>query len=153
MIRAPPERVWAVLIDFKRYPQWNPFIRAVGRREAGNMIEAILRPPGRRPVTFRPTVTSVVRNRELQWLGRLVIPKLFDGSHTMLIEPIEGGMSRFIQKETFEGLPVPLTGKLFDSTKQGFEEMNLALKERVENWDRAKFPAPDNGRPAADTLL
>lgn len=28
-IRASAERVWQLLTDFDRYPQWNPFIRSV----------------------------------------------------------------------------------------------------------------------------
>ena len=41
-ITASPERVWSVLMDFDRYPDWNPFIRrARGRVEVGEKLEVV----------------------------------------------------------------------------------------------------------------
>ena len=137
-VRAPPERVWPALIDFKRYPEWNPFMpRAEGKREVGEKIEVIIRPPGRKEWRIRPTVTSVIPNRRLQWLGRLLLPKVFDGRHTLRVEPAGEGASRVIQEESFVGLLVPFSGKLLDATRRGFEEMNRALKKRVERAGEA----------------
>ena len=28
-INASPKQVWDVLIDFERYPEWNPFIKSI----------------------------------------------------------------------------------------------------------------------------
>jgi uncharacterized protein YndB with AHSA1/START domain len=37
VINASKEKVWHVLTDFKRYPQWNPFITSVeGELVKGN---------------------------------------------------------------------------------------------------------------------
>lgn len=39
---------------------------------------------------------------------------------------------KFVQREAFSGLLVPLMARTIDQTLIGFEEMNRALKERVE---------------------
>ena len=70
-------------------------------------------------------------NRELRWLGRFLIRGLFDGEHTLRVEPRNGG-SRFIQSEKFNGLLVPLLGGGLAKTNEGFRRMNVALKERAE---------------------
>src|SRR3989449_9730720 len=79
-IDAPVERVWEVLTDFDRFPDWNPFIRRIGgNAQVGSRLDVFLGASGTRGMRFRPTVTKVVPNRELRWLGRLGLPRLFDG--------------------------------------------------------------------------
>jgi hypothetical protein len=71
---------------------------------------------------------------QLRWLGRVVLPGIFDGEHFFQIEPLDQGRrTRFIQGERFTGLLVPLLRKNLDrGTREGFEAMNQALKARVE---------------------
>lgn len=133
-IQAPAERVWQLLTDFARFPQWNPFIRrASGEVKTGTRLEVHIQPSGARGMTFRPRVLKAERNRELRWLGRLLIPGLFDGEHIFTIEPLGEDRVRFVQREVFTGLLVPLFARGLDSdTRRGFEEMNSALKTRAE---------------------
>ena len=133
-IQATAQRVWAILADFAAYPQWNPFIRQIrGVPERGRSLEVRIQPSGTRGMTFRPTVLAAEPARELRWLGRLLIPGLFDGEHRFVIEPLPGGRVRFHHSERFRGLLVPLLrGKLERETKRGFDEMNAALKRRAE---------------------
>jgi len=132
-IDAPVERVWAVLIDFERFPDWNPFIRRIhGNAQVGSRLDVLLGASGTRPMRFRPTVKAVVPNRELRWLGRLGLPRLFDGEHIFQIEPLGPIRSRFVQRERFRGLLVPLLARsLSRDARRGFEEINRALQERV----------------------
>ena len=37
-------------------------------------------------MTFKPTVLAVHPERELRWLGRFILPGLFDGEHSFRIE-------------------------------------------------------------------
>ncbi|MDK2862657.1 MULTISPECIES: SRPBCC domain-containing protein [unclassified Methanoculleus] len=134
VIAAPPAVVWRVLTDFASYPAWNPFIRSIeGKPWVGTRLSVEIRPPERGSMRFRPTVLRVAKDRELRWIGRVLIAGLFDGEHRFTIVR-EGDGSRFIQAEVFTGLLVPvfdLTGS-FRATGQGFLLMNQALKERAE---------------------
>ncbi len=132
-IDAPVERVWEVLTDFDRFPDWNPFIRRIrGNAQVGTRLDVFLGASGTRGMRFRPTVTKVVPNRELRWLGRLGLPRLFDGEHIFQIEPLGPNRTRFIQRERFRGLLVPLIARSLNrDARRGFEEMNHALQARV----------------------
>jgi hypothetical protein len=134
-IEAPPDQVWDVLTDFDAYPDWNPFVRRIdGEPVVGTQLEVVLEPPGGRAMTFQPEVLAAQPTREFRWLGRLWgVPKLFDGEHIFEIEPLGQGRTRFVQREKFSGVLVPLLARsLMTNTRRGFEAMNRALKERVE---------------------
>jgi hypothetical protein len=133
-IQASAERVWQIFTDFASLPQWNPFVRqASGNLETGARLKVRLQPPGGRAMTFRPTLLKVEPGRELRWLGHLVVPGLFDGEHSFLIEPLGPDRVRFTQREVFTGLfAFIFTGSFAANTRLGFEAMNQALKERAE---------------------
>ena len=108
-IQASAERVWQLLTDFPSFPHWNPFIRkATGNIRVGERLEVNIQPSGASGMTFRPTVLKAEPNRELRWLGHLLISGLFDGEHIFTIEPLGEGRVRFTQREVFTGLLVPL---------------------------------------------
>jgi hypothetical protein len=131
-IAAPPRAVWDVLVDFAAYPDWNPFIRRLqGEARVGARLEVTVQPPGGKPMTFKPTVLAAEPARELRWLGRVLMPGLFDGEHGFRLEATAGGC-RLHHGETFGGILVPLFGKMLDDTERGFAALNAALKERVE---------------------
>ena len=133
-INAPATAIWEVLIDFSRYSQWNPFIRSIsGEAKHGGQLEVFIQPPGGSTMTFRPVIVALQPGRELRWIGRLLLPGIFDGEHQFQIEPLGENRTRFIHREVFSGLLVPLLWRNLDSqTRQGFEEMNHALKTLVE---------------------
>jgi hypothetical protein len=133
-INAPAERVWSMLTDFGSFPEWNPFIRRLeGEAKQGAKLEVRLEPPGGRGMTFRPTIRRFEANREFAWLGRVVLPGVFDGEHVFAIEPVGSGKVRFVQRERFTGVLAPLILRMVgESTQRGFQEMNQALKERAE---------------------
>lgn len=133
-IEAPPTEVWKHLTDFEAYPQWNPFVKKIrGKLEKGARLEITVQACESDPMNFKPKVLKVEDDRELRWLGRLLMPGIFDGEHSFRIEPLPDGASRLIQSESFSGILVPFfKGMLNKKTRCGFEAMNTALKSRSE---------------------
>ena len=133
-IAASPERAWSILMDFSRYPQWNPFIRSLsGVAKPGEKLRATIQPKGRRTMTFRPRVLKIEEQQELRWLGHLGFPGLFDGEHYFQLTALSNGNTRFTQGEQFSGVLVGLfLPRMEAATKAGFEAMNRALKDRAE---------------------
>jgi hypothetical protein len=133
-IQAAHARVWEILSDFAAYPEWNPFIpRIEGPVEVGARLDVRLQPPVGRGMTFRPRVLTVAPERELRWLGHLLVPGVFDGEHGFQIESIGPDRVRFVQEERFSGLLAPLVMRFIErDTRNGFEAMNRALKLRAE---------------------
>ena len=118
--------------DFDAFSDWNPFIRRLsGEPAVGRRLQVTIRPAGRGETTFKPTVVEAEVGR-LSWIGRFLMPGLFDGVHTLTVEPRDGGGSTFSQRETFTGVLVPLLSGMLRDTELGFVSMNQALKKRAE---------------------
>lgn len=130
-INAPKERVWEILTDFEKYPDWNPFVKSLeGEVKEGGRIRIQL--PG---MTFRPTVLAFDPNTELRWLGHLGFKGLFDGEHKFYLTKNADGSTEFEHSEEFHGLLVGLfSGMLERDTRPGFEAMNQKLKELAEAY-------------------
>jgi hypothetical protein len=132
-IDAPADRVWGILTDFPAYPEWNPFITSIaGDTTPGSTLEVRIAPPGANARTFKPRVLVAESGRELRWLGRLLMAGIFDGEHSLRIEPIDDARVHFVQSERFRGILVPLFGSTLEKTARGFTAMNEALKQRAE---------------------
>jgi hypothetical protein len=137
-IDATPATVWQVLTDFGAYGEWNPFIPSiVGSTEVGTRLVVRIAPPGGRGMTLRPVVQSCEAGRHFGWLGRLGVRGIFDGAHEFIVEPTADGGCRFVQRETFRGVLVPLVGRVLARTADGFDAMNRALQQRAEQVTRA----------------
>jgi hypothetical protein len=132
-IDAPPAVVWQQLTDTAGYADWNPFVRRLsGELREGAKLTVEIAPPGGRTMTFKPTVLCAEAGRELRWLGRLLVPGLFDGEHSFRLEELADGRTRLTQAERFRGLLVGPLGGTLEKTRLGFEQMNRALKQRAE---------------------
>lgn len=132
VIAASPAEVWATLVDFESYTEWNPFVTvAEGVPAEGERLRIRIAPPGGRAMTFKPVVTAADPGERLEWLGHLGIRGLFDGRHEFRLTELDDGRTRLVHRESFGGL---LVGLLLDerSIRSGFRAMNAALKARVE---------------------
>lgn len=128
-IKASPEKVWSILTDYKKYPEWNPFINSIaGEVKEGMQIHVKIQ-----NMSFKPTVLVYQQNSELKWLGHLLVKGLFDGEHRFLLTDNGNGTTTFEHSETFDGILVGAFSKKLDKeTRPGFIAMNDKLKELAE---------------------
>jgi uncharacterized protein YndB with AHSA1/START domain len=91
-VAADAQRVWAVLVDVERWPQWTASVRRVERGEPGPLAvgsTARLTQPKLRPAVWR--VTELTEGREFTWEADN--PGVRSrGEHRVL--PLPGGGSR-----------------------------------------------------------
>jgi hypothetical protein len=132
-IQAAPDKVWQVLTKLDQYPEWNPFIhRAIGTVKVGEKVDITFR-SGSKEMTLHCVVIKVEPNKELCWKYHVILPVLFQGEHSFIIEQVEVNKIRFIDREIFNGLLVSTQAKDIDTnSRQGFEAMDKALKARAE---------------------
>jgi hypothetical protein len=61
------------------------------------------------------------------------MPGIFDGEHYFILEQDEDGNTLFRHGENFSGMLAAVVYMMIEAdTRNGFEAMNVALKERVE---------------------
>jgi hypothetical protein len=133
-INSYPESVWRILIDFAAYDQWNPFInKIIGPPTEGSKIDIYIETPSGKNRKYSPRITKVEEGRELRWFGKSSLPGFLNAEHIFTIEELQPERVRFIQRELFDGLLTRVFGKGVDTDiRQGFQDMNDALKKRAE---------------------
>lgn len=128
-IDAPAAKVWAVLIDTAKWPQWDPSCEKIeGEVELGRKIKAFTKlSPGR---AFPVKVTELVPNQKMTWSGGMPLG-LFKGERTFVLRETDGH-TVFTLREVFSGPMLRLIGKSIPDMTEPFEEFVAGLKGRAE---------------------
>ena len=128
ILPASPEKAWAELTDFSRYPEWNPFVtHAAGDWQEGNRVSITAG-----GMDFKPVILNFQPERELRWRGSLLFRGLFDGEHYFTLTDRGDGTTLLTHGELFQGIMVPIfRKKLHSETRAGFVAMNEALRDRL----------------------
>ena len=135
IINAPPSVVRNVFLQFNSYSEWNPWITHIdcplSSAPVGTRIQ---------PIILNAVIDAIVHENSpdrFSWLGGWW---LFKGLHIFEFNPFENDNGngeklacKFVQREEFIGIPSLLVLVLLRAkTENGFNEMNRALKARVE---------------------
>jgi uncharacterized protein YndB with AHSA1/START domain len=106
-VDAPPEAVWAAVVDWERQREWMLLTRVSGGHGPGAPVEAFT---GIGPVGFLDTMTITdwrpPLRCEVRHTGRVV-----RGSAAFEVEPLPGGRARFVWSEWLI-LPLGAVGQL-----------------------------------------
>ena len=131
-IHANAEQVWQVLTDLDKYSEWNPLLyRGVGKVETGETVEVSAKTASK-DMKFICKVTEVEPYRKFAWKFHVIHPILFRGLHIFQIETIDEHTVRFVDREQFEGLLLPMQAKDLETNGlSAMIEMGEALMKRV----------------------
>jgi uncharacterized membrane protein len=129
-VDAPAERVWAVMSDVERWPEWTASITSVQRLEAGPLrigARARIVQPKLRPMVW--TVTALVPNHSFTWVMSAAGTT---GTADHRIEPAQGGVSVTLSIRN-TGLLAPLVNLLYGGLTRRYLDMECrGLKRRCE---------------------
>jgi hypothetical protein len=132
MIPAPRRAVWDVLVDFARYPEWNPFtigVGTTGRIGDPVLLDVLL---GGRRLKMRERMRVFEPQRRVGWGLHLLGGVLLDCTRVQELDDAGEGSTRYVCHESFRGLSVPLFFGLTRAAMQaGFEANAQALSQRV----------------------
>jgi hypothetical protein len=133
-IDASDEQVWAVLVDFENYPDWNPSLPSVsGDLREGSTVSLTLGLPGRPNLNVKAQLREVTPNRRLTWRGHLGADRLFTGYREFAIQPLAEHKVRFTHVEDLQGLIAPVFEALMGrSVRRHHDTFNESLKRRAE---------------------
>ena len=133
-IDASDEQVWAVLVDFESYADWNPSVPAIsGDLREGSTVSLTLGLPGRPNLNVKAQIREVTPNRRLTWRGHLGAERLFTGEREFAIHALAENRVRFTPVEDLQGLLAPVFEALMGrSVQRHHETFNESLKSRAE---------------------
>ncbi len=130
-IDAPREEVYAVLADFDSYPEWNPYHKKIeGDFKVGSEMTIYVSRPDNKEVKVPPHMIRIKANEEISWGGG--IKGIFYGEHTFLLQTQANGKTLLKQNEDFSGLAVGFADLPPDVIAEGYQKMNMALKNKLE---------------------
>lgn len=129
-IHAAPDRIWLILTDAVRYPEWNPTVdKVVGRIALGERIALHVKLSKGR--AFPVTVAAFDPPRRMVWRGGMPFG-LFVGERVFELVPRANGVVQFGMREQFTGLLAPLIGRTLPNMQPAFDDFVTALKREAE---------------------
>ena len=133
-IDAPIERVWKVLTDFERYPEWNPFtVRVDARLELGAAVRMRVNLVGPFVQPQTEYITTLEEDRRVCWTLNQLPTRLLSATRCQWLEPLSPERTRYASTDVVTGMLAPLVIGLFGAAMQrGFEHTCRTLKARVE---------------------
>jgi hypothetical protein len=133
VIDAPVARVWRILEDASRYPEFDPFCERIeGRvaRDAKLRVYSKLS-PGR---AFPVRVVVLEPERRMVWRGGMPLG-LFRGMRTFELKPLGPTRTEFAVREVFSGPMLPLMRRVIPDMTESFQAFAAGLKECAEATD------------------
>ena len=134
-ISAPPEKVWAIILDIDKWQDWSPIIKeSQGEAFVGSELTMTMigKEEGEEGPKYKPVITELEASRHLRWRAHMLAGFVFTNHKILELEETSTG-TRLIHKETFQGMLAPIfCGQMEKGVPSMLNSMNQALKELAE---------------------
>lgn len=135
-INAPKEKVWNVLTDFEKMPEWSSSFQGMKGefKEGGKATSYFKAPIGNKNMEFEHTLIEFEDGVSFGWSDPFTMG--MKDHHIYRLEELPNGNTRFIQTDGVEGGATFLLGKLTaNNMEKMYKKFNQELKDRVESLD------------------
>jgi hypothetical protein len=133
-IHAPAEKVWSVIMDLDKYPDWNPY--TIGMKSTLQIGDAmVMQVKMSELLTIEQTeyIRVLEQAHKVCWGIDTDTPEFNSGERCQWLEPLPDGGTHYVSEDLIEGTANPLVTGLFgDAVQNGFDAVAVALKKRCE---------------------
>lgn len=139
LIHAPASLVWAVLTDFDRYHEWNPFtVKIESSWKLGDPVHLHIPTPGKTPgegqmMVYTEYLVAWEPEKLLSWEKRPTDADKNAARRDQYIEAIDEETTRYYHTDIFLGLHQDIIMQKTGAwVKMSFDNVAHALKKQVE---------------------
>ncbi len=137
IIHAPKDKVWDILMDLKRYGEWNSFTPKVesSLQPGDDVMLHVNMTPGKPLIQQKETILWRKEETSIAW----GIPHYFPvrTERAQILTTLENGQTLYRTYDKFWGILVPLVMWLYRKKIQnGFDQMAKDLKKRAESLNQ-----------------
>jgi len=127
-VKAPPERIWALLTNAQQFPTWNSTITSIdGKIAPGETIRLKSTSSER---IFKLKVARFEPNAHMLWQDGAA--PMFKGERRFTLTPKGSGSTEFAMEESFSGLMLPMIARSLPDFRPIFERYAADLKAAAE---------------------
>ncbi len=133
-INAPLTEVWAILMDFGKWSDWNPTVNQInGTATLGSKLGITMAgPEGKDGQKYSAEITTFEAPRSFRWRAVMMAGFLMTNNRSFKLEPAGEG-TKLVNTEHFSGLFVSLFWSKPESfVPDSLKSMNEALKAKAE---------------------
>jgi len=131
LIEADVDKIWNILIDGPGYANWNSGVEkiegAILPLQKISVYSTVS--PGR---AFPVTVSQFEPGKKMVWSGGMPLG-LFSGERKFTLTPESDTLVKFLMREEFTGLMLPLIWPSMPDLTESFEQFARGLKARAES--------------------
>lgn len=134
-INASTEKVWATIIDFENYKNWNSQLTFLGGMVKPNgKLHLKLSAVGAEPYEFKSDISFWQEKKQFAWIAKTGLPRIFDGEHFFELNDLGNGKTLLTNREEYRGVLSQIFRQLpmMKTAPDGFKKMNLELKHYIE---------------------